>query len=121
MRAVILAVFAMAGFIVFVFFCWLSYPRNTQVKESENEQEEEEDGEMREGPTSSHGNTNKSAEVLNGEHETEDGVSSGSDDINGGSERGSLSVIGKMQCRNSTAELLEVGSNLSSSSASTEL
>ena len=101
-RAVVLAVLAMAGYFTFVFLCWLFYPRSQSSGGGEESGEKDgnivvTDLEAREG----------------GEREGERGEGGE------GKER-ETSVIGMMQNRNSTAQLLE-GSSSSSSSNGAEM
>ena len=115
-RAVVLALLAMAGYFTAIFLSWLFYPKK---REGEGEGEGEEGGvEMREGVGSGGDESEPAVDKRHCEGEKE---REREEEEGGGSRHNSLSVIGKMQCRNSTAELLEAGSNSSSSSSNTDL
>ena len=95
-----LAVLAMAGYFTSVFFVWLFYPRTRG-----------ESGEGEEG-----GGEKTAVTELEIRGEVGEGGEGGGEGGKAGGEEGKAetSVIGKMQNRNSTAQLLEVSSSSSS-------
>lgn len=128
-RAVVLAVSAMTAYCVFVFICWLVYPRprngGDQTKEEVNG-DTQRDTEAVEGVEEEGGGGGKVEEERGGEVEEEggeveveeEGGGGEEEEGEGGEEEEDTSVIHQMQIRNSTAQLLEmddmVGSNRSS-------
>ena len=116
-RAVVLAVLAMSGYIISVFLCWLVYP-DPREDTAETDPKKEEHLMVASGD----GETTKPVMVerVNEKSSGQKADTSGGpgDETSGDHEsraHSHTSVIGLMQSRNSTAGLLEMGSNSSSS------
>ena len=103
----VLAVLAMVAYIIFNFLCWITYPRTPASGE------DSENGVAKPGDSLANGD----AAAVEKVYIRESGAGGG----------GNTSVIGQMQLRNSTADLLEVddrveaGSNRNSPSSYDEM